>query len=335
MPSLAWLATLGTVDIEERFRLRPLDTSDIRAWTKLLTATEAVDHQDEFLGEEDLSGFLDDPDDDYQRGSLAVYDADAMVGYTSVHIRSAAEPVHLMRLVGNVHPDYRDQGIGSYLLERAQRMARPLHDERFAGQPLALSGSCQERNMGAVDLFTAHGYQPSRWFLRMTCDLTAEPPTAPVPHGVRIVPFTKELTDDARLVHNEAFRDHWDSTDISEQGWDHFISYSAFRPQYSFLAYEAGEPLALLIGHDYDSYTKATGLRDLYVPTVGTRRKARGRGLATALLATAMRAAWADSFDASTLDVDADSPTGAGRIYERAGYKVKDRWIKMTKELTS
>jgi mycothiol synthase len=321
------------VDIERRFDRRPLDRAQMPALAVLVAAVEATDHPDEFLDEGDLSEFLDDPDDDYERGSMALYDGDAMIGYAVLGPRTAAEPVHLMRLDAAVHPDFRGQGIGGYLIDWAERAATPLHAERFPGHPLSLAGSCQESNKGAVDLFAGRGYQPSRWFLRMTCELAAEPPAASIPPGVRIVPFTKELSADARQVHDEAFRDHWGSVDSSEQGWDHFISFSAFRPQYSFLAYAEDEPLALVIAHDYDSYTKATGLRDLYIPVVGTRRKARGRGLATALLATALHAAWADGFVASTLDVDADSPTGAGRIYERAGYAVRDRWITMVKEL--
>ncbi len=321
------------MDNRQRFRRRPLDHSQVPAWANRVAATEAADHQDEYLGQEELSGFLDDPDNDLTRGSLAVYDGDAMAGFAMVSVRTAADPAHMMRSVGGVHPDYRGQGVGGLLLDWAEGAARPLHDERFPGRPLSLSASCQESNKGAVGLFTARGYAPSRWFLRMTCELTREPPVVPVPDGVRIVGFTPERSADARQVHDEAFRDHWDSTDSSEQGWDHFIGWQAFRPEYSFLAYAGDEPLALVIGHDYESYTKATGRRDLYIPTVGTRRAARGRGLASALLATALRTAWADGFVASTLDVDADSPTGAGRIYERAGYTVKDRWITMVKEL--
>ncbi len=321
------------MDIEQRFSLRPLDKSQVAAWADLAAATEAADHQDEFLGEEELSGFLDDPDDDYERGSLAIYDGNLMTAFAILSPRTAADPVHLMRLTAGVHPAYRGQGIGGFVLDWAEQAARPLHQERFPGRPLSLATSCQESNKGAVGLFTARGFHPSRWFLRMTCELTAEPAAPAVPAGIRIVGFTPERSADARQVHDEAFRDHWGTTDSSEQGWDHFIGWQAFRPEYSFLAYEGDEPLAVVIGHDYDSYTKATGRRDLYIPTVGTRRAARGRGLASALLGTALRAAWADGFVTSTLDVDADSPTGAGRIYERAGYRVRDRWITMVREL--
>ncbi|MGI9006201.1 MAG: GNAT family N-acetyltransferase [Streptosporangiaceae bacterium] len=106
-------------------------------------ATEAADHQDEFLGEEELSGFLDDPDDDYERGSLAIYDEQAMAAFAILSPRTSADPVHLMFLTAAVHPGYRGQGIGGYLLDWDERAARPLHDERFPGRPLSLAGSCQ------------------------------------------------------------------------------------------------------------------------------------------------------------------------------------------------
>lgn len=321
------------MDIGQRFARRALDKSQVAAWSALLDATETEDHQDEFLDTEELAGFIDNPEHDYEHGSLALYDGDAMTGFAALWPRTAAEPVHAMRLFGAVHPAWRGQGIGGYLVNWAERTAPVLHAERFAGHPLSLSASVQEGNKSAVELFTARGYQPTRWFLRMTCELTAEPAPALVPDGIRIVGFTAERSADARQIRDEAFRDHWDTTASTQEGWDHFLGFQAFRPQYSFLAYHGDEPLAVVIGHEYDSYTQATGRLDLYIPTVATRKAARGRGLATALLATALRAARADGFVSSTLDVDGDSPTGAGRIYERAGYQVVDRSMTMVKEL--
>lgn len=321
------------MNIDLRFRQCPLDQSRVAAWAALAAAMETADHQDEFLSQDDLAEYLHDPGVDLPNGSLAIYDGGAMIGYALLGPSTSADPVHLMRVSGGVHPAFRGRGIGGYILDWSERTAPLVHADRFPGRPLSLSASCQESNNSAVGLFTGRGFRPSRWFLRMTCELTAEPAAAPVPAGVRVVRFTHDLSADARQVHDEAFRDHWGTAESSAEGWEHFIGYSAFRSQYSFLAYQGDEPLALVIAHDYDSHTQATGRRDLYIPTVGTRRAARGRGLATALLATALRAARADGFDTSTLDVDADSPTGAGRIYERAGYAVKDRRVTMVKDL--
>jgi GNAT superfamily N-acetyltransferase len=47
---------------------------------------------------------------------------------------------------------------------------------------------------------------------------------------------------------------------------------------------------------------------------------ARGRGVASALIATALRAGAADGCVTAGLDVDSDNVTGALRLYERLGF---------------
>ena len=312
---------------------RPLDARQVGAWAALLAAAEAVDHQEEHVSEQDLIGYLDDPDADYPRGSVAVYDGDLMIAFGLLFARTAAEPVHEMRLSGTVHPGYRGRGVGTDLLTWAERAAGPLHQERFPGQPMSLDGLYLARNSGAAELFSQHGYQPSRAFLRMSCDLTAGIAAGQVPAGVDIVGFTADRSEDARLVYNEAFRDHWGSTDFTTESWRHFIGSQAFRPVYSFLAYEGAVPLGLVLGHEYDSHAQATGQRELHVPTVGTRRVGRSRGIATALLTASLRAATADGLVSASLSVDSDSPTGAVGLYERVGFTTQDTWIVTRKAL--
>jgi mycothiol synthase len=209
----------------------------------------------------------------------------------------------------------------------------PLHRAHFPGRPLSLSGACLSRNAGAVALFAAHGYREARWFSGMTRDLTAALPEVTVPAGVRMAGFTAERSDDALLVRNEAFRDHWGSTDTSAESWAHFTGQRAFRPALSFLAYAGAEPLGIILGEEFDGDTAATGQRDLHIPIIGTRRSGRKRGVASALLARALAEGRAAGFATASLGVDADSPTGATRLYERAGFTVRNTWIAQLKPL--
>jgi ribosomal protein S18 acetylase RimI-like enzyme len=48
---------------------------------------------------------------------------------------------------------------------------------------------------------------------------------------------------------------------------------------------------------------------------------------------TAMSAARAAGYDRASLGVDADSLTGAVRVYERAGFAVEHTWIAYRKQL--
>jgi mycothiol synthase len=312
---------------------RPIGPADIPEWAALLAAIEAEERQDEHDSEQELLEEFSYPYSDFARGSVAVYDGGTMAGYCVLTAQSTADPVHEMRQRGGVHPAYRSRGLGGQLLGWAETAAIPLHQERYPGRPLTLAGSCISRNPGTVELYAAHGYRQVRWFHGMTKDLIAALPDVPAPAGVQIVGFTPARSQDALLVFNEAFRDHWGSIQSNAEQWAYHTRERAFRPALSFLAYADDEPLGVIICYEYDAATEATGIRDLNIPLIGTRRVGRRRGIASALLFRAFAEARAVGFSTASLGVDADSPTGAVGLYERAGFTVTDTWIAQQKVL--
>jgi mycothiol synthase len=315
------------------FDRRPLTPDDAADLAVLWTAIEEADGSEDYLGEQDLREEFGEPNRDYPRGSTAIYDGGTMVGFGVLTCRTTADPEHDMRHSGGVHPAYRGRGLGGELLTWAEQAAVPLHEDRYPGRPLALSSGCLSRNAAAVALHGARGYQPVRWFHSMLRDLSAPLPQVAVPVGVQITGYTPDLAEHARLVRNESFRDHWGSTETSAESWAHFLAHGAFRPGLSFLAYEGPEPLGMLISHEYDAYRDHTGLRNVYIALVGTRAAGRKRGIAAALLATALAAARAEGYDQASLGVDADSLTGAVRLYERVGFAVDNTFTAYQKRL--
>jgi len=323
------------VGLNNDYRWRRLDKSQVRQWANLIAAIQDADHDDEMLGEEDLAEEFVNPEGDFERGSIAACDGETMIAYCVLYARTEAEPVHMMRMWAGVHPDYRGLGIGTSLLAWAERAAAPMHAARFPGRPLSMLGQCLARVTDAVALFEANGYRQTRWFHSMECDLRMwVPPQVGAPDGIEIVGYSADRSEDAHLVTNESFRDHWDSTEKSQESWSYFMSFSAFRPAFSFLAYEGSEPVGILIGHEYDAYTRATGKRDLHVAIVGTRKAARKRGVASAMLARAMTVARDDGCVSASLGVDAGSATGAVGVYERIGFTVKDTSTALVKVLS-
>ena len=292
-----------------------------------------ADEDDDILGEEDLADEFADPLVDYDRGSIAVYDGDLMVAYNTVMSASTAEPVHEMRQHGGVRLEYRGRGLGCDLLDWSERVAPVLHEERFPGQPMTLGAGCLATNASAMTLFADHGYRQSRWFHQMTRDLSADLSQPELPEGVEFAGFSDANSADALFVRNEAFRDHWSPSDTTPESWAFHLRLRTFRPEYSFIAYLDGEPIGLVLAHEYEAYNKAKGIRDLYIPQVATRRAGRKRGIASALLTTTLTAAKADGFDTATLDVDADSPTGAVGLYQRLEFAVRDTKIAHRKSL--
>jgi mycothiol synthase len=318
------------------FSWRPIGPGDVAEWAALVAAIQAADGDSEYASEQDLLEMFDDPSHDFARGSVAVLDGTVMVGYCLLMKRSEADPVHRMRHEGGVHPSYRNCGLGSQLVEWAEKAAVPIHEDAFGGHPLALSGFCLQSNVSAAGLFESHGYRPLRWLHLMTIDLTQ--PLRDVlspPPGVEIVDFTPERSEEARLVRNEAFRDHWGSTETTAEGWAHLMGSNAFRPACSFLAYEAGEALGIILALEYDAYFEATGIRDLFIGLVGTRRAGRKRGIASALVNRALTQAQAAGFVRASLDVQSDSMTGAVGLYQRLGFAIDHSVTYYEKMLTA
>jgi GNAT superfamily N-acetyltransferase len=69
------------------------------------------------------------------------------------------------------------------------------------------------------------------------------------------------------------------------------------------------------------------------VADLGVRRPWRGRGLGLALLGRAFDEFRERGLTRARLNVDAASPTGATRLYERAGMTVELGWDRWEKEL--
>ena len=69
----------------------------------------------------------------------------------------------------------------------------------------------------------------------------------------------------------------------------------------------------------------AAGVEGSYIDYIGVHRRARGRGVAKALLHTVIRDAAERDRNRVNLEVDADSPTGADGLYVAMGWETKYR----------
>ncbi len=338
--SVKWCCALGRapgtiawVSTDLALQWRAITAEDGAEWARLVLAIEESYGTEEILGADDLAEFLRYPGVDPEHGTIAVFDQDRMAAYAGLEARPAITGRHEMHLSAGVHPDYRGRGLGSRLLGWAEQAAVPLHRAWHPGHPLALLASCPAGQTDAVALLAAVGYEPARWFHFMSRDLGADLPEAAMPDGIRIVGYSADLSEAARQIRNEAFRDHWGSTETTAQSWQHMVGSEAFRPNFSFVAYRGGDAQGVLIAHDYDAFTAATGRREPYIAIVAVLRAARGRGIASALIRCSLAAAKADDCAAVCLTVDADSATGAVALYERLGFTTLHTSVTHIKQL--
>jgi mycothiol synthase len=318
--------------VAEQLEWRPIQPSDAQGWADLLAAAREFDNDWEYFTVDDLLDDFDDPSRDFEHDSVAVFDGELMVAYGALKVRTEAEPVHDMRYEAGVHPEFRGRGIGGELIDWAEEGAVRLHEERFPGRPLSLSVFCTSTNVDALGLYERRAFRPVRWFNGMIRDLLTPLVEIDDLPGVDIVGWIPQRSAEALEIRNEAFRDHWGSTETTPEGWDHFMGIAAFRANYSYLAVSGTEAVGVIICHEYETGPEATG-RDLYVSIVGTKKAYRKRGIASALLGKALRSAYADGFATASLEVDADSPTGAFGLYENLGFRIEHTSVVVTKLL--
>jgi mycothiol synthase len=313
---------------------RAITAEDGAGWARLLLAVEESYGTEDIVGAGDLVEDLRDPYVDPERGTIAAFSEGSMIAYAGLRASPSVTGRHEMDLHGAVHPGRRGRGLGTPLLAWAERAARPLHQARYPGRPLALSASCPAGQGDALALFAAAGYRQARWFQFMIRDLTGAVPDGQLPEGTRFAGYAADLSETARRVRDEAFRDHWGSTATTAESWQHFVGHERFRPASSFLAYLGDKPAGVIIAHEYDAFRQATGRRECYIATVGVTKAARGRGIASALIRRSLAAAQADGCNVATLYVDADSPTGALTLYEHMGFTKHRTSVTLIKDLT-
>jgi mycothiol synthase len=330
-----WPGIIARMNADVAVQWRAITAEDGAEWAGLLLAVEESYGTEDIVGAQDLVEDLRDPYVDPERGTIAAFSEGGMIAYAGLRASSSVTGRHEMDLYGAVHPSQRGRGLGTRLLAWAEQAALPLHQARYPGRPLALSASCPAGQGDALALFAAVGYQQARWFHFMSRDLTDTVPDGHLSEGIRIAGYAAELSQAARQVRDEAFRDHWGSTQTSAESWQHFVGHERFRPAFSFLAYFGGEPVGMLIAHEYDAFRQATGRRECYIATIGVTRPARGRGIASALIRRSLGAARADGCTVATLYVDADSPTGALTLYEHMGFTKQRTSVTLIKDLTA
>lgn len=252
------------------------------------------------------------PHFDPSTDTVSAWDGGALLALGSTFGRDTLVDGRAMVSVdGAVHPDHREQGIGSELLTRLEARATELSRERHPGEPLRLRTSGGLPDSSGQRLLEDRGYAPDNYFITMQVPLADwEDPGGEL---VAVRPG-QEHQPAIRDAHNDAFRDHRNFSPISAEMWEHWGKSSAMRPEQSRVVAEGDRVLAYAVAAEYEPGVS-------HVELVGTRREARGRGLARQVLLGSLRASREAGCRISELEVDSTSPTGADRLYVSVGYE--------------
>jgi mycothiol synthase len=167
----------------------------------------------------------------------------------------------------------------------------------------------------------ARGYRNIRASYTMEIELGEEPPadTGAVA-GIEVRGYRAGVDERTTYeAQEESFEDHWDHTPQTFETWREFgVKQLNFDPSLWFLAWDGEDVVGLSLNFLERSGDPGYG----WVGTVGVRRAWRRRGIGEALLRRSFHELHARGQRRVRLSVDAESLTGATRLYERVGMRV-------------
>jgi mycothiol synthase len=220
-----------------------------------------------------------------------------------------------------VHPDFTERGVATALLSRTEEHARAV------GMKKLKVGAFAE-NEGARSLFERHGFREARHYYGMRIDLD-RPPTPPTwPQGIEVSAFRPE---DARAFHQtlgESFEDEWGFHQPPFEEWKRERLDAPETDTSLWFVVREGEEIVAVARCDPNR--EGGG----WVGALGVLKPWRKRGIGLALLQHAFVEFHRRGESHVGLGVDTQNPSGATRLYERAGMRVINEDVVYEKDLT-
>jgi ribosomal protein S18 acetylase RimI-like enzyme len=222
---------------------------------------------------------------------------------------------------GFVHPAQAGRGLGSWLIRRGQERARELGFR-------SVITWCLAPDTHARALFERFGYREVRRFYRMLIEHEREPVAPEWPEGFRVSAFEPGEGPAFHAALEEAFAGEWNFVPEPFEHWaERRLNVADFDPTLWFIVRERDEIAAVL---RCDPERAGAG----WVGALGVRPQWRQRGLGLALLQHAFGELYRRGQSRVGLGVDAQNPSGATRLYERAGMHITYEAVAFEMEVT-
>jgi mycothiol synthase len=289
-------------------RLRPPRPSDEAAILEVLNAAVRAAYGSDDYSPISYRMYLESPSVEPERDiRVAETEDGGLVGYADVY-REEKEGRETFWADARLAPKAPD-ALADQLLDWLEERAGP--DARLRS---FLPGKA-ERMKRAVE---HRGYRLIRHTYRMLIELDPPPPEPVWPVGIEV--RTARPCEERMLyeVHEECFADHWEHVPEPFEEWAHWLVRREDRdPDLWFVATEADEVAGYALCFPHETEPEVG-----WVQTLGVRRPWRRRGVGRALLLHAFAELRRRGFARAGLGVDAESLTGANRLYESAGMRV-------------
>lgn len=305
------------------YTMRPPTRDDAPAVAAMIAACQAADGDEPTMDADELLG--DWAGLDLGEEVILLLDpAGAVAACADIFNRRFVQG----SIYGYVHPDHRGRGLGAALVRWGEDWLRARMDRAPAGTRVVAQHFIRTSNASALRLLADQGYRHVGTTFVMEVVLADPPPPPDPPPGIVLRAFVPGQDERATFDAVEAsFLDMWERTPGEYDRWLVQTELERHSPDLWTLAVDAAS--GAVIGTSLGRQVGESG----WIGGVGVQRPWRGRGLGLALLRHTFAAFARRGVRKIGLSVDADSATGAPRLYARAGMRVTEEYLLYRKEL--
>jgi mycothiol synthase len=292
--------------------------ADLPAIVELLNACEAADHLDENTTADELRMEFAMPGVDLARDVWLWADSEgALLGFGQMWFHAEAEDPDGF-LWYKVHPEARGGELEAQILGWGAERTRQAALTR--GVRLRFRVVAHTSEPERITIIERSGFAVDRYFQRMVRAIDAPIAAPQLAEGFQLAEGPHEPAVWAALF-NESFVDHWNHEAWTAAKVQHWQSEPSYRPDLDLVIVAPDGTLAAFCWGGLDpAANTSSGRNEGHIGLLGTRRGYRGIGLGRAILLAGLRALAAAGAESASLSVDVDSPTGATRLYESAGF---------------
>jgi mycothiol synthase len=318
----------------ESFTVRPATLDDAQDIVHLRNACAVERTGKPATNLQAIRGMMQMPGLDLQTDTLLAHGPEGqLAGFALVQDNPPSPLIYAQIEVG---PRYWRTDVGAALCHWIDERAHRAMPKLEPGARVALLQQRLSTDDAGRELLQGNGYRVVRHNFRMLAELKAPPPPAIMPEGITIRPFLRDREGRSLIrALREAFRDNWGYVDrgleTEYERWMHLLDRDpdCDPAPFWFVAVDGEEIAGFTLCHPEMSEDPEMA----WVYVVGVRPEWRRRGIALALLQHSFVALYQAGKRKVSLEVDAENPTGATRLYEKAGMHVKRRQEMFEKEL--
>lgn len=305
-----------------RFR-HPEDESDLSMMYPLWQAYQDAEGTNMVKSEEDFrKTYLTQTNFNYQEDILLTEVADDLIGYAFTRwYNMPLEDAISFTIVVYVSPAWQRKGLGTTLLrwgeEKVAReaAAHPAEKAKFIR---CYAHSTQE---GKQAILKKTGYRQIDEYAHMVRPLLDDIPAIAAPEGITFSPL--DVKDARKLWEaiQEAFQDHVDYQEQTEQDFTNWQDTWYFQPELMCVAWDGEEIAGQIMNYiNHEENAKFNRKRG-YTEWISVRRPWRRHGLARAMLAHSLKMFKEMGMTEAALDVHVTNPHEAFALYHSLGFE--------------